>query len=117
LQFVYYCAFLTAGSNGFTMTAWKSQQDLLLNRTLALVKAVIDHDARPLLPGGIRGRSLRPMHGDEITVENTIRKERDPLVEDMLSLIEHVSQGESKANSTTWEAERLRVTDEISRMA
>jgi hypothetical protein len=99
------------------MTAWKSQQDLLLNRTLALVKAVIDHDARPLLPGGIRRRPLRPMHGDEITVENTIRKERDPLVEDMLSLIEHVSQGESKANSTTWEAERLRVTDEISRMA
>ena len=62
-----------AGSNGFTMKTWKSEQDLLLNRTLELVKAAINHDARPLLLSGTRERSLSPMLGDEIAVEKTIR--------------------------------------------
>ena len=99
------------------MKTWKSEQDLLLNRTLELVKAAINHDARPLLLSGTRERSLSPMLGDEIAVEKPIRIERDPLVEGILSLIEHVSQSDSKSNATTWEAERLKVTDEISRMA
>jgi hypothetical protein len=106
-----------AGLNGFTMKTWTSQQDLLLNRTLELVKAAIPHDARPLLLSETRERSLRPMLGDEIVAEKTIQIERDSLVEDILSLIEHVSQDDSKANATTWQAERLKVTDEISRMA
>ena len=39
------------------------------------------------------------------------------MVEDILSLIEHVSHEAPKATGTGWEAERLKITDDISRMA
>jgi hypothetical protein len=56
---------------------------------------------------------LNPMLSNEIAAET----ERDPLVEDILWLIEHVSHEASKASGTAWEAERLKITDDISRMA
>ena len=57
------------------------------------------------------------MLSNEIAAEKIARTERDPLVEDVLSLIEHVSHEAPKANGTAWEAERLKITDDISRMA
>ena len=91
------------------MKTGKSERDLLLDQTLALVKAAIDHDA-------VSSRArLNPMLSNEIAAEKIARKEQDPLVEDILSLIEHVST--PKANGTAWEAERLKITDDISRMA
>ena len=88
------------------MKTGKSERDLLLDQTLALVKAAIDHDA-------VR---QNPMLSNEIAAEKIARTERDPLVENMLSLIEHVSHEAPKATGTTWEAERLKITDDISRM-
>jgi hypothetical protein len=104
------------------MKTWKSEHDLLLDQTLALVKAAIDHDARALLPSAsyssaAQERSLRPMLSDEILVEKTARMEQNPLVDDILSLIEHVSHGATKAIRIAWEAERLKVNDDIGRMA
>jgi hypothetical protein len=96
------------------MNAWKSGRDLLLDQTLALVKAAIDHDA--VSSSTARAR-LNPMLSNEIAAEKIARTERDPLVEDILSLIEHVCRGAPKANGTAWEAERLKITDDISRMA
>jgi hypothetical protein len=88
------------------MKMGKSERDLLLDQTLALVKAAIDHDAL----------RQNPMLSNEIAAEKIARKEQDRLVEDILSLIEHVSHEAPKANGTTWEAERLKITDDISRM-
>jgi hypothetical protein len=96
------------------MKTGKSEGDLLLDQTLALVKAAIDHDAAS--SSSARAR-LNPMLSNEIAAEKIARTERDPLVEDMLSLIEHVSHEAPKANGTAWEAERLKITDDISRMA
>jgi hypothetical protein len=95
------------------MKTGKSERDLLLDQTLALVKAAIDHDA--VSSSTARAR-LNPMLSNEIAAEKIARTERDPLVEDILSLIEHVSH-EAPANGTAWEAERLKITDDISRMA
>src|SRR3984957_17404172 len=95
------------------MKTGKSERDLLLDQTLALVKAAIDHDA--VSSSTARAR-LNPMLSNEIAAEKIARKERDPLVEDILSLIEHVSHEAPKATGTTWEAERLKITDDISRM-
>ena len=95
------------------MKTGKSECDLLLDQTLALVKAAIDHDA--VSSSTVRVR-LDPMLGNEIAAEKIARTERDPLVEDILSLIEHVSHEAPKATGTTWEAERLKITDDISRM-
>jgi hypothetical protein len=95
------------------MKTGKSERDLLLDQTLALVKAAIDHDA--VSSSAARAR-LNPMLSNELAAEKIARTERDPLVEDVLSLIEHVSH-EAPANGTAWEAERLKITDDISRMA
>lgn len=57
------------------------------------------------------------MLSDEILVEKTTRMEQNPLVDDILSLIEHVSHGATKAIRIAWEAERLKVNDDIGRMA
>ena len=93
------------------MKTGKSERDLLLDQTLALVKAAIDHDA-------VSSRArLNPMLSNEIAAEKIARTERDPLVQDILSLIAHVSHEAPKANGTAWEAERLKITDDISRMA
>jgi hypothetical protein len=89
------------------MKTGKSERDLLLDQTLALVKAAIGHDAV----------SSGTAPGNEIAAEKIGRTERDPLVEDILSLIEHVSHEAPKANGTAWEVERLKITDDISRMA
>jgi hypothetical protein len=94
------------------MKTAKSERDLLLEETLALVRAAIDHDA---VSSSARAR-LNPMLSNEIAAQKIARTERDPLVEDILSLIEHVSHEAPKANGTTWEAERLKITDDISRM-
>jgi hypothetical protein len=96
------------------MKTGKSERDPLLDQTLALVKAAIDHDA--VSSSTVRAR-LDPMLGSEIAAEKIARKEQDPLVEDILSLIEHVSHEAPKATGTTWEAERLKITGDISRMA
>jgi hypothetical protein len=96
------------------MKTGKSERDLLLDQTLALVKAAIDHDAVSSTTARAR---LNPMLSNEIAAEKIARTERDPLVEDILSLIEHVSHEASAANGTAWEAERLKITDDISRMA
>jgi hypothetical protein len=96
------------------MKTGKSEGDLLLDQTLALVKAAIDHDAVSFSTARAR---LNPMLSNEIAAEKIARTERDPLVENMLSLIEHVSHEAPKANGTAWEAERLKITDDISRMA
>jgi hypothetical protein len=96
------------------MKTVKSERDLLLDQTLALVKAAIDHDA--VSSSTARAR-LNPMLSNEIAAEKIARTERDPLVEDILSLIEQVSHDSPKANGTAWEAERLKITDDISRMA
>jgi hypothetical protein len=90
------------------MITSKSEHDLLLDQTLALVRAAIDHDA---------GARLEPGLSNEIAAEKVARTEADPLVEDILSLIEHVSHEAPKANGTTWEAERLKITDDVNRMA
>ena len=94
------------------MKTGKSERDLLLDQTLALVKAVIDQDAS----SSTARAHQNPMLSNEIAVEKLARKEQDPLVEDILSLIEHVSHEAPKATGTTWEAERLKITDDISRM-
>jgi hypothetical protein len=104
------------------MKTWKSERDLLLDQTLALVKAAIDDEAKPRLPStesssAARGHSLRPMLSAEIAVEKTTQIHRDLLVEDTLSLIEHVADGEAKETGLAREAERLKVADAISRMA
>jgi hypothetical protein len=96
------------------MKTGKSEGDLLLDQALALVKAAIDHDAVSFSTARAR---LNPMLSNEIAAEKIARTERDPLVENMLSLIEHVSHEAPKANGTAWEAERLKITDDISRMA
>ena len=96
------------------MKTGKSERDLLLDQTLSLVKATIDHDA--VSSSAARAR-LNPMLSNEIAAEKIARTERDPLVEDILSLIEQVSHDSPKANGTAWEAERLKITDDISRMA
>ena len=67
------------------MKTGKSEGDLLLDQTLALVKAAIDHDAAS--SSSARAR-LNPMLSNEIAAEKIARKEQDPLVEDILSLIE-----------------------------
>jgi hypothetical protein len=109
LQFLYYYPTPEFWLQEFAMKTRKSECDLLLDQTLALVKAAIDHDA-------VSSRArLNPMLSNEIAAEKIARKEQDPLVEDILSLIEHVST--PKANGTAWEAERLKITDDISRMA
>jgi hypothetical protein len=95
------------------MKTGKSERDLLLDQTLALVKAAIDHDA--VSSSTARARQ-NPMLRNEFAAEKIARKEQDPLVEDILSLIEHVSHEAPKATGTTWEAERLKITDDISRM-
>jgi hypothetical protein len=108
LQFLYYYPTPEFWLQEFAMKTRKSECDLLLDQTLALVKAAIDHDA-------VSSRArLNPMLSNEIAAEKIARKEQDPLVEDILSLIEHVST--PKANGTAWEAERLKITDDISRM-
>jgi hypothetical protein len=94
------------------MKTGKSERDLLLDQTLALVKAVIDQDAS----SSTARAHQNPMLSNEIAVEKLARKEQDPLVEDILSLIEHVTHEAPKATGTTWEAERLKITDDISRM-
>jgi hypothetical protein len=94
------------------MKTGKSERDLLLDQTLALVKAAVDQDASS---STARAR-LNPMLSNEIAAERIARKEQDPLVENILSLIEHVSHEAPKATGTTWEAERLKITDDISRM-
>ena len=96
------------------MKTGKSERDLLLDQTLALVRSAIDHDAQSSSTARVR---LNPMVSNEIAAEKIARTERDPLVEDILWLIEHVSHEASKANGTVWEAERLKITDDISRMA
>ena len=83
------------------MKTGKSERDLLLDQTLALVKAAIDHDA--VSSSAARAR-LNPMLSNELAAEKIARTERDPLVEDILSLIEHVSHEAHKANGTAWEA-------------
>jgi hypothetical protein len=93
------------------MKTGNSERDLLLDQTLALVKAAIDQDASS---SAARARQ-NSMQSNEIA-EKIARKEQDPLVEDILSLIEHVSHEAPKATGTTWEAERLKITDDISRM-
>jgi hypothetical protein len=113
LQFLYYYPFLDFWLQGFAMKTGKSVRDLLLDQTLALVKAAIDHDA---VSSSTAGARLNPMLTNEIAPEKIARTERDPLVEDILSLIEHVSHEAPKATGTTWEAERLKITDDISRM-
>jgi hypothetical protein len=101
----------TSGSKEFAMKTANSERDLLLDQTLALVKAAIDQDASS---SAARARQ-NSMQSNEIA-EKIARKEQDPLVEDILSLIEHVSHEAPKATGTTWEAERLKITDDISRM-
>jgi hypothetical protein len=95
------------------MKTGKSERDLLLDQTLALVKAAIDHDAASSSTARARHN---PMLSNEIAAEKMARKEQDPLVEDILSLIEHVSHEAPKATGTTWEAEHLKITDDIGRM-
>jgi hypothetical protein len=114
LQFLYYYPSPDFWSKEFAMKTGKSERDLLLDQTLALVKAAIGHDA--VSSSTARAR-LNPRLGNEIAAEKIARTERDPLVEDILSLIEHVSHEAHKANGTAWEAERLKITDDISRMA
>jgi hypothetical protein len=103
----------TSGSKEYAMKIGKSERDLLLDQTLALVKAAIDHDS--VSSSTARARQ-NPILSNEIAAEKIARKEQDPLVEDILSLIEHVSHEAPKATGTTWEAERLKITDDISRM-
>jgi hypothetical protein len=103
----------TSGSKEYAMKMGKSERDLLLDQTLALVKAAIDHDS--VSSSTARARQ-NPILSNEIAAEKIARKEQDPLVEDILSLIEHVSHEAPKATGTTWEAERLKITDDISRM-
>jgi hypothetical protein len=101
------------------MKTWKSEHDLLLDQTLALVNAAIDDEAKAFWPltessSEARGHSLRPILGAEIAVEKTTQTDQDLLVENTLSLIEHVADGEPKATGL---AQRLKVVDEISRMS
>jgi hypothetical protein len=96
------------------MKTGKSEPDLLLDQTLALAQAAIDHDA--VSSGTARAR-LNPTLSNETAAEKIARTERDPLVEDTLSLIEHVSHEAPKANGRAREAERLKFTDDINRMA
>ena len=60
------------------MKTGKSERDLLLDQTLALVRAAIDHDA--VSSSTARAR-LNPMLSNEIAAEKIARTERDPLVE------------------------------------
>jgi hypothetical protein len=101
------------------METWKSVHDALLDQTLALAKAAIDHDARPmgLATGLLEGRSSMPMSGDDLPVRNITSMGQDRLVEDTLSLIEYVSRGATIAIRRKWQIERLRLTDDVSRMA
>ena len=69
------------------MQTWKSEQDLLVDQTLALLKAAMADQANPALPlaqpaGAIEKSLSIPA---EIVDENA--RERDPLVEHTLSMI------------------------------
>jgi hypothetical protein len=101
------------------METWKSEHDALLDRTLALVKAAIDHDARPigLAAGPLEGRSSMPMLGDDFPVRDVPAMGQDPVVEGTLSLIEHVSRRTTIAIRREWEVERLQLIDDVIRMA
>ena len=97
------------------MQTWKSEQDLLVDQTLALLKAAMAHQANPPLPlaqpaGAIEKSLSIPA---EIVDENA--RERDPLVEHTLSMIERVA--DASENGSAREVERRTVADEISRMA
>jgi hypothetical protein len=98
------------------MKTWKSEHDLLLDQTLALVKAAIDDEAKAFWPltDAARGHSPRPMVSAEIAVEKTTQIDQDLLVGKTLSLIEHVADGEPRATGL---AQRLKVVGEISRMS
>jgi hypothetical protein len=101
------------------MKTWKSEHDLLLDQTLALVKAAVDDEAKAFWPltessSEAQGHSLRPILSAKIAVEKTTQIDHDLLVENTLSLIEHVADGEPKASGL---AQRLKVVEEISHMA
>jgi hypothetical protein len=105
------------------MKTWKSKQDLLVDQTLALLKAAIDDESKPSLPltepsSAASIGSLKTMSDAEIAVDRTNQMEHDPLVEDILSLIEHVAVSEPKANEPTLGPERQNIEpdDEITRM-
>jgi hypothetical protein len=116
----YYPSQPPAGPTDSLMKTWKSEHDPLLDQALVLVKAAIDDGAKPPLTersSSARGHPLRPRLAAEIAVEKTTRIEQDLLVEDTLSLIEHVTDGEAEATGLARGAERLKVADAISRMA
>jgi hypothetical protein len=103
------------------MKTWKSEQDLLVDQTLALLKAAIDDESKPRLPSTEPSSaapidSLKTMSDAEIAVDRPI--EHDPLVEDILSLIDHVGVSEPKATEPTLDPERQNIEpdDDISRM-
>ena len=92
------------------MKTWKSEHDLLLDQTLALVKAAIDDEAKALWPLTESSSAVSA----EIAVEKTTQIDQDLLVGNTLSLIEHVADGEPRATGL---AQRLKVVGEISRMS
>jgi hypothetical protein len=59
------------------MKTGKSERDLLLDQTLALVKAAIDQDA--VSSSTARARQ-NPIRSNEIAAEKIARTEQDPLV-------------------------------------
>jgi hypothetical protein len=115
----YYPSQPPAGPTDSLMKTWKSEHDPLLDQALVLVKAAIDDGAKPPLTersSSARGHPLRPRLAAEIAVEKTTRIEQDLLVDDTLSLIEHVAHDEAEATGSAREAEGLKVADAISRM-
>jgi hypothetical protein len=114
LQFLHYCPSEASGSKEFAMKTGKSARDLLVDQTSALVKAAIDHDVGSSSTARVRPN---PTLGNEIAAEKIGRTERGPLVEDILSLIVRVSCNASNADGTGWEGERLKIADDIDRMA
>jgi hypothetical protein len=104
------------------MKTWKSEQELLVDQTLDLLKAAIDDEAKLRLPlaepSSAAPIGSKTMLNAEIAVDRTNQMEHDPLVEDILSFIEHVAVGEPKATEPTLDPERQNIEphDEISRM-
>ncbi len=105
------------------MKTWKSEQELLVDQTLDLLKAAIDDEAKFRLPltepsSAAPIGSLKTRSDAEIAVDRTNQMDHDSLAEDTLPLIEHVAVGEPKATEPTLDPQRLNIEphDEISRM-
>jgi hypothetical protein len=103
------------------MKTRKSEQDLLLDQTLALLKAAIADQAKSHLSlaesSGAFEESFPQNIPTEIIAEKALSMEHDSLIERTLSIIEHVADGEAKESGSAREAKHPEVVDEIGRMA